>query len=74
MNATIPHNMHKLESDKLWIFGFGTLYSTKAEANKDKDQVVREYVKEYEFFGKLWYIRQSTHAIKSAQKMGYQSK
>lgn len=71
--GTIPHNDYSLAEDgsSLWIFGFGTLYSDKKTANKEKDQTVREYIKEYEFFGKKWYIRQSLHALKTTQREGY---
>jgi hypothetical protein len=70
---TTPINTYNLHDSSLWIFGIGTMYLSKIEANKDKDQCVREYVKQYEFFGKVWHIRQSTNAIKTAQKMGYNS-
>ena len=70
---TTPTNTYNLENGRLWIFGIGTLYADKKTANQDKDQVVREYLKEYEFFGKSWFIRQSSHAIKTVSKMGYNS-
>ena len=68
---TIPHNTHNLTDKSLWIFGFGELYPTKSEANKHKDQVIREYMKEFEFFGKTWFIRLSSHALKTVIKLGY---
>lgn len=71
--GTQPQHQYTLSEDgnSLWIFGMGTLHADKKIANKDKDQIVREYMKEYEFFGKKWYIRQSQQAVKTAQRSGY---
>lgn len=69
----IIQGTYNLSEDRLWIFAIGTLYANKSEANKDKDQHIREYMKEYMFFDKVWYIRQSRHAIETTAKIGYKS-
>jgi len=70
---TTPHNTHSINEakDQLWIFGLGTMYLSKNEANKHKDQCCREYLKGIEFFGQIWWQRYSSWAIKDAKKMGY---
>lgn len=65
-NSNAPEITHNYSGSTLWIFGIGTMYESKAQANKDKDQHVREYIKEYSFYGKQWFIRMSSHAIKTA--------
>lgn len=64
-------DLYNLSDNQLWIFGLGTLYTTKSEANKSKDQTVREYIKTFDFFGKTWFIRLSAHALKTAIRSGY---
>ena len=70
---TIPHNTHNVnyERGELWIFGLGSFYLCKKEANKHKDQHTKEYLKCFEFYGKIWWQRFSSHALKNAIKSGY---
>lgn len=68
---TIPHHTHNLGEGQIWVYGLGTLRLSKAEANKDKDQVVREWLKGFEFYGNTYWIRMSAHALKTAIRDGY---